>query len=158
MSYYWQGGQRGCLASDAQFNRVSETCAREAFLALTPGLRAYVEDARDWAGMFFAFASSDDQLNDQAFAMSLDPGASNLTNRYCMILNALDSRNRRLDARLWGLVRDKLLCSVSGGSIKGDGEVSHVRVRREAWVDGADGLVARHLCFCSPSSRNSSSR
>ncbi|KAK7416146.1 hypothetical protein QQZ08_012104 [Neonectria magnoliae] len=122
MNYYWQGGQKGCLSSGTQFNRVSEICAREAFLALTPGLKPYIEDSQDWANLFFGFVSTDEQLNLQTFAMSLDPGASNLTNRYCMILNALDMQNRQYDVKLWGLVRDKLLCSVSNGNIKGDQE------------------------------------
>ncbi|KAG9254830.1 uncharacterized protein F5Z01DRAFT_673975 [Emericellopsis atlantica] len=120
MQYYWQGGQKGCLSSGEQFNRISEICGREAFLALTPGLKPYIEDSRDWGNLFFNFVSTDEQLNLQVFGMSLDPGASNLTNRYCMILNALDFQNREYATTLWRLVRDKLLCSVSNGTITGD--------------------------------------
>ena len=37
-------------------------------------------------------------------------------NRYCAILNALDKQNRTFDNKLWGLVRDKQIFSLSSSS------------------------------------------
>lgn len=73
-------------------------------------------DSGDWAQDFFNFLMSDTQLNNQALAMFLNT-TNNLTNRYCLVLGALDSQNLQFDVLLRQAVRNKLLLRPANATI-----------------------------------------
>lgn len=116
LGYYWQGSQAGCVAQNTDFNKVTEIAASSSFLAQTQGLKAYIADGQDWANLFYVFLTTDNQITNQALAMFAS-GSNNLTNRYCMMLSALDTQNRDYDVKLWNAVRDKLLMRPSTGTV-----------------------------------------
>lgn len=119
LSYYWQGSQTGCVSQDPAFTRVSKIAGGAAFVAQTPTLHPYTQDSQDWAQKFYVFLTTDTQLNNQALGMFFN-STDNLTNRHCMVLNAIDQQNRQLDVALWKAVRDKLLVRSSTGTVTDD--------------------------------------
>ena len=116
LGYYWQGSQNGCVSQSTDFNKVTKIAASSSFLQQTPGLEPYIEDTKDWANLFYAFLTTDNQITNQALAMFAS-GSNNLMNRYCMILSALDTQNRDYDVKLWNAVRDQLLMRPSTGTV-----------------------------------------
>jgi hypothetical protein len=116
LKFFWQGTAEGCLSQSKTFNKLWRVAVSEAFKTLTPWVKPYLRDPQDWRSGLFIFASHHTALDAQAFSM-FQHSQHNSTERFCSILGVLDPESRGLEARLWRLVRQKLLLHPATGTI-----------------------------------------